>query len=219
MRTMNRIKTFCTLLPGLLTSINAYAGVTDGDVTAYRYEPSHAYVVFTDEPSDSPTSSSGPLGIAGLEAKTCLAALVGGAGVSSQLCSGTFGDPVETYTCQVSGLGSPNPTNTTWCLFSENPRTGGKAWAVKYVNGLIPTNDGASIVRCEGTDVFHADYGCDAALPSQISIDGGYMQVDTTDGNTPFGGDCAETAHNGRMVIDDVNNLLYICTANGWISK
>ena len=52
--------------------------------------------------------------------------------------------------------------------------------------------------------------------PSIISIDGGYIQLDTTEGIAPSAAHCAVTAHNGRMVVDDVNDDLYICTNSGW---
>jgi len=53
-------------------------------------------------------------------------------------------------------------------------------------------------------------------MTTLFSVKGGYIKMDTTDGNAPSDAECSETAHNGRMVVDDVNNLLYICTASGW---
>jgi hypothetical protein len=81
-------------------------------------------------------------------------------------------------------------------------------------DGVIPTNDVASIVRCEEHDRFHPESGCRPA--SQISINDGFIRLETTDGDAPIGADCSLDTHNGRMVVDDVNDLLYVCTASGW---
>ena len=72
---MKRINILCALLLGLLTSINANAGVTDGDVTAYV--PYFGYpgatpngVGFTDNPSEAPNSFNYPLGTGTLAAQS-----------------------------------------------------------------------------------------------------------------------------------------------------
>jgi hypothetical protein len=211
---MKRTNTLCVLILLLVTINSAYAQVTDGGVTAYRYDINHKVVIFTDNPSDSPSSSDGPLGAGWLNGIKC-DATTGTAGTNGSACNGTSGDPVSTYTCDLTF--APNATNTTWCLFSENPRTGDKAWAVKFVDGLIPENNGTFIVRCEGTDIFDSENGC-RQPPSQISIEGGYIKLDTTDSNAPLDADCSETAHNGRMVFDETTELLYICAESGWVA-
>jgi len=199
---------------GLMISISAYAGVTDGDVTAYRNAALTGTVMFTDIPAQSPNSISAPLGAGTYdEFSGCNPNVAGTAGVTGLICSGTDGDPISTYTCEFAPGGTGGSPN--WCLFSENPRTGNKAWAIRFFNGTIPTNDGTSIVRCEGTDIFNPEYGCRPPA-SEISINGGFIKLDTTDGNAPLDAYCSETAHNGRMVVDDVDNKLYICTATGW---
>jgi hypothetical protein len=213
---MKQISLLCTLFLLLVTSSSAYAGVTDGDVTAYRLAGNTKYVVFTDDPLDDPDSVIAPLGTAYMSVTSCTAS-VGTASITGLVCSGTSGEPVANYSC-TTGNSILNASNTTWCLFSENPRTGDKAWAVKYTGGFIPTNDGDSIVRCKGADKFDSENGCTAG-PSEIGIKGGYINLETTDGSAPPDSDCSLDAHNGRMIVDDVNNLLYICTDSGWISK
>jgi len=55
---------------------------------------------------------------------------------------------------------------------------------------------------------------------SSIKIDRkGYIQLATTSGNTPSNSDCDEDTEYGRMKVDEVNDLLYICTQSGWVSK
>jgi hypothetical protein len=53
---------------------------------------------------------------------------------------------------------------------------------------------------------------------SKLQING-YIQLATTSGNAPSTSDCDENTEYGRMKIDEVNNLLYICTQSGWVSK
>ena len=58
----------------------------------------------------------------------------------------------------------------------------------------------------------------DAAPQSEVQIKG-YIQLATTSGNTPSNSDCDEDTEYGRMKVDEVNDLLYICTQSGWVSK
>ncbi|WP_200333264.1 hypothetical protein [Thiocystis violacea] len=50
----------------------------------------------------------------------------------------------------------------------------------------------------------------------EIKIQGGYFNADTTSGSFPPANDCAGQQHYGRMIVDEVNSILYICTLNGW---
>lgn len=47
----------------------------------------------------------------------------------------------------------------------------------------------------------------------------GYIQLKTTGGQVPPTGDCNEEKERGRMTIDAISSLLYICTASGWVAK
>jgi len=212
-----RIKSCASILAltaGLVTS-NSYAGVTADGITAYRFASS--VVWFTDNPADDPFSVNGPFGGATASLTTCSSNIFGTTGVGGLLCSGAPGATVETFTC-VTGSGAPRPASSFWCLFSENPRTGNKAWAVKFVGGAIPTNGTSSIVRCQGTDLFDRVNGC-RTPPSEVSIESGYIKLDTTAGDFPLDVDCSQDAHDGRMVFDETFNRLYICTQSGWIGK
>jgi hypothetical protein len=60
--------------------------------------------------------------------------------------------------------------------------------------------------------------GIGTATPhSALEVDG-YVQLDTLT-SAPPAADCDEASERGRMKVDIVNNLLYICTNSGWISK
>lgn len=54
--------------------------------------------------------------------------------------------------------------------------------------------------------------------PPVMTIESGYIQLDTYGEAPPFL-HCADITHQGRMVIDSVNGLIYICTESGWIAK
>jgi len=52
----------------------------------------------------------------------------------------------------------------------------------------------------------------------QISVKGGFIKLDVTGGNPPSSTDCTIPEHHfGRMVADEVNNTLYLCTDSGWM--
>ena len=60
--------------------------------------------------------------------------------------------------------------------------------------------------------------GLDAAgLQSAWQV-GGYVQLDTLTAAPPAA-DCDEDSERGRMKVDIVNNVLYICAISGWVSK
>ena len=61
---------------------------------------------------------------------------------------------------------------------------------------------------------------CDSVDPDPpvMTIETGYIQLDTY-GEAPPAPHCADITHQGRMVIDSVNGLIYICTETGWIAK
>lgn len=54
---------------------------------------------------------------------------------------------------------------------------------------------------------------------SQLSIQGGFLKLDVTNGKVPADNECNEVMHRGRMVYDDINDLVYYCGVNGWSAK
>jgi hypothetical protein len=47
----------------------------------------------------------------------------------------------------------------------------------------------------------------------QLTVRGGFLKFDTTGGAVPDSADCSDSsAHPGRMIVDEINNLLYVCT-------
>ncbi len=53
----------------------------------------------------------------------------------------------------------------------------------------------------------------------EISVKGGYFNLDVTTGNMPPLSDCSTTEHMGRMVLDEVSEVLYLCAQSGWVVK
>lgn len=47
----------------------------------------------------------------------------------------------------------------------------------------------------------------------------GFVNLDTTNGSIPSNYDCQVDDHLGRLIVDGINNHLYICTQSGWIVK
>ncbi|MCG8429423.1 MAG: hypothetical protein MI754_18895 [Chromatiales bacterium] len=70
-----------------------------------------------------------------------------------------------------------------------------------------------------GSGIPSNDWSADL-LPDkpQISVNGGFIKLDTTNGYYPNNQDCIAATHYGRMVFDEVNNTLYACGKSGWVS-
>ena len=178
-------------------------------------------VSFLDEVTNPALPLSGPVGDPFTDNPLVLDSTLGVA--ASNGTSGTTGTANQLNGGQIllEFLAPPFNANGAFIVFDLT--TGNGQICLFYVTaGCIPGAteivkfEGVFSVQCEGTDVFDPVYGCGKSLPSAISVKDGYIKMATTDGDPPFDGDCAETAHNGRMIVDDVNNVLYICTASGW---
>lgn len=53
---------------------------------------------------------------------------------------------------------------------------------------------------------------------NHISIDGGFLKLDTTRGYPPLNVNCSEPSHYGRLIVDETGNgTLWVCVENGWI--
>ena len=50
----------------------------------------------------------------------------------------------------------------------------------------------------------------------QVSVENGFIKLDATQGNVPDDPDCTLQNHYGRMVFDEINEVLYICGQSGW---
>ena len=104
-------------------------------------------------------------------------------------------------------LGSSLPGRNP--MIVGNP--GGPALHFIMDNGVIGTND-IMVLRSSG------NVGFGTTVPaSQLTVTR-YIQLSTTAGAVPPAVDCSPPTY-GRMKVDEVNSLLYICTAAGWVAK
>jgi hypothetical protein len=61
-------------------------------------------------------------------------------------------------------------------------------------------------------------YNIDSTIYKATLQAAGYVQLDTLVAAPPAA-DCDEVSERGRMKVDVVNDLLYICTNSGWVAK
>ncbi|MTW23165.1 hypothetical protein [Allochromatium palmeri] len=94
------------------------------------------------------------------------------------------------------------PVYYSWAGNTDNPYTRGE--------GLVSHDDGISWNQYDarGMDFHFWTYvnPVSQAKP-QISVKGGYVKVDVTNGYEPAIEDCTDTSHEGRMVIDNTNAI------------
>ncbi len=71
-----------------------------------------------------------------------------------------------------------------------------------------------------GSDVYYNDgnVGIGTTGPQSALQVEGYVQLDTLTAAPPAA-DCDEAVELGRMKVDVANDLLYICTNSGWVTK
>jgi len=127
-------------------------------------------------------------------------------------------DPVSSATCSYS-----QGVAITACIGDEfilvQTTVSGHFWAVKGDSGCtnIAAPETTGLVPCLSSSAFNPATGCSPnPSPSEITIEEGYITLGTHSGAPPPNEHCTETAHGGRMVVDNVNSRIYICTQKGW---
>ncbi|EGV32498.1 hypothetical protein ThidrDRAFT_1348 [Thiorhodococcus drewsii AZ1] len=73
----------------------------------------------------------------------------------------------------------------------------------------------------EGADIdaVGAISSIESTKKPEIKVNNGYFNLSVTGGYNPPEADCAASNDYGRMVFDEVNQLLYICSPAGWVLK
>ena len=51
---------------------------------------------------------------------------------------------------------------------------------------------------------------------SGIAVEGSYIQLEVVENQVPPPAHCSGSTHHGRMVVDSIRNLIYVCTDTGW---
>ncbi|MDH5730833.1 MAG: hypothetical protein OEZ58_17730 [Gammaproteobacteria bacterium] len=85
----------------------------------------------------------------------------------------------------------------------------------RSMNNYADIDDYVTHMRMTGDGQF----GIGTAWPKSRLQVKGYVQLDTSNGVVPPSEDCLDQNHHGRMKVDAINSLLYICTSSGWVSK
>lgn len=78
----------------------------------------------------------------------------------------------------------------------------------------------AEVVPCrQFFDLFDPVTGCCPKVNDKtlLSVEGGYMKLESTKGVAPEPTHCSLDSHIGRMVSDSLFNL-YVCGAAGWVT-
>ena len=132
------------------------------------------------------------------------------------------------------GLTAVNPVSAAICTYTEgsfafcvNSRyvlvqttQSGHYWAVKANLDCttMETPETTSLVPCLSSDSFDPNTGCTRKPadpnPSVLSIKDGYLKPEAI--VTPPDEHCDDGAEVGRMVVDGVNDIIYVCTPSGW---
>ncbi len=128
-------------------------------------------------------------------------------------------DPVSSATCSYNQGVAITACTGDESILAKTETISGHFWAVRGDRTCtnISTPETAGLVPCLSSDAFDPVTGCSPSLsPSEITVEEGYITLETLSGTPPPIQHCTENAHGGRMVVDNVNSRIYICTQKGW---
>lgn len=135
-------------------------------------------------------------------------------------CGTSAVNPVSNATCPFTTTAFGNCINNEYVLVQTT--MSGHFWAVKANSDCsdIATPETTGLVPCRSTDSFDPVMGCtEMGNQTGISVEASYIQLETYKNSAPPAAHCDDVTHEGRMIVDSVNDLLYICTQSGWIFK
>ena len=95
---------------------------------------------------------------------------------------------------------------------TENFSTEGTGTCIRFrttENGMIDDHERMRIDH-------NGNVGIGTTAPQSALQVEGYVQLDLTGGSLPPDEDCNEPEEYGRMVIDEINEDIYICVVSGW---
>lgn len=188
------------------------AVVSDGDLDFACFNNDGAVAHFDECSNPGSAEFEGEVGIAN---GSWFGGLVG-----IYACEDAAADPVSSASCSYH-LGFWRSCTPKEFILVQTVNSG-HYWAVKA--NLFCTNiaapEATGLVPCLQTDVFDPVNGCGQFKnQTAISAKGGYIQLEVQHDRLPPETHCSDSSHHGRLVVDDVNDLLYICTQSGWIAK
>lgn len=121
-------------------------------------------------------------------------------------------NPVTSAFCQLVGDYFAGCVPNTYVLVKTI--VSGHYWTI-HVGESCENWTEVYVVPCLKTDAFNPIDGCYNPNPPEFSVKGGFIR---TDSNTapPLDVHCDDPTHVGRMTVDGVNNIIYVCTPTGW---
>ena len=131
----------------------------------------------------------------------------------------TFEDPYDIGDLEVHLRAGSN--NEAALAFNNSPNVNVAGYVSKIYR---PANSDDLVVNFDGIgDVMTfnsstGNIGIGTTNPQSSLQVAGYVQLPLTSGSPPST-DCDEVSERGRMIVDDVSDLLYICVASGWSAK
>lgn len=149
-------------------------------------------------------------GFAGIESSNWFGGDLSGINVCDTLAV----NPVSSATCVPSFGGFAACQANQYVLLQTTGSNHHFAVKANASCTMIATPDSTGLVPCLATDAFDTIEGCVPGNPPVISVDEGFFQLDSD--SAPPASHCADSSHEGRMVVDSQNGLLYICTQAGW---
>ena len=129
------------------------------------------------------------------------------------------------------GTSAVNPVSSATCPFVEGETftpcqsdqyvlvqttISGHYWAVLANSNCtaIALPESTALIPCRLTDAFDPVTGCATINPPVFTVEDGYIKMGS--GRAPPDSDCTDSTHIGRMAVDGVNDLIYVCTPTGW---
>lgn len=111
---------------------------------------------------------------------------------------------------------------TVTALASDTLYPDGAAYYDTETIGQLPVGEYNVLYRVQYS-IGSEDLGTESlvvreAVP-EISVEGGYLKLDTLAGAAPDPNHCLSDSDRGRMLFDDANGVLYICAQSGWVTK
>lgn len=135
-------------------------------------------------------------------------------------CTGTY-DIAATPVVGSSPLGNTPPPTIPTQIFNATAADGLNLFVAGAGSYDITVTEIGRCVLFKNPEVITATVPGHIAITNQtgIQVEGSYIKLETLEGQPPPDEHCANNTHDGRMVVDSVNDLLYICTQSGWIAK
>lgn len=146
----------------------------------------------------------------------------GGGAFTGRLVRGTSDEPsavqiddtIAAFTGQgYNGVGIGGRSKGGMFIRAEENWTPG-AEGTRIVFVTTPTGSSSPAERLRISSEGNVGIGTETPQ-SALQVDG-YVQLALTDGNMPPEADCDESSEYGRMMVDQINEDVYICVVSGW---